>query len=317
MRVVLPPQDAKGEITLRVLSFRLGAVNVAGNRCFDNANILRSLLRLLWFQPVDRPHGPACLPQGRESELRASQENFLGVTGYDAQGAVVPAESSSRSGDQHKVKFRAPVARIEMATASGLLKREYPFSVSRGVTAPAAGAAASAVAPEKPAAVAAAPAKPVPGKPAGVAQAPARPAPAKPAPAPALVAQAAPKAAAPAATDRSRAPRRPLASPPPEAPVVLPTKAPRYNDVMSAVMNRDRAGLVEALDAGMWADRADSNGATALMAAALNGDAAMVQLLLKHGADPSRRGPAGSVLEYANRSGNAQVVGLLKKAGAR
>jgi hemolysin activation/secretion protein len=53
LRVVLPPQDAKGEITLRVLSFRLGAVNIAGNRRFDNANVLRSLPSL---RPGETPN---------------------------------------------------------------------------------------------------------------------------------------------------------------------------------------------------------------------------------------------------------------------
>jgi hemolysin activation/secretion protein len=43
LRVVLPPQEARGEIVLRVLAFRLGAVNVSGNKHFDTANILASL----------------------------------------------------------------------------------------------------------------------------------------------------------------------------------------------------------------------------------------------------------------------------------
>lgn len=43
VRVVLPPQDAGGEIRLRVLTFALGAVEVTGNRHFDAANIRRSL----------------------------------------------------------------------------------------------------------------------------------------------------------------------------------------------------------------------------------------------------------------------------------
>jgi hypothetical protein len=41
--VVLPPQDARGVIVLRVLAFRLGAVNVSGNKHFDTGNILASL----------------------------------------------------------------------------------------------------------------------------------------------------------------------------------------------------------------------------------------------------------------------------------
>lgn len=47
VRVVVPPQDASGTIALRVLSFRLGAVNIAGNTKFDTANIRRSLPTLV------------------------------------------------------------------------------------------------------------------------------------------------------------------------------------------------------------------------------------------------------------------------------
>jgi hemolysin activation/secretion protein len=43
LRVIIPPQDARGVITLRVLAFKLNAVNVSGNRHFDTANILASL----------------------------------------------------------------------------------------------------------------------------------------------------------------------------------------------------------------------------------------------------------------------------------
>ena len=48
-----------------------------------------------------------------------------------------------------------------------------------------------------------------------------------------------------------------------------------------------------------------------------HGDVAMTQLLLMGGADLSRRGPGGSVLDYAGRSGDAQVIELLKRSGAR
>lgn len=43
LRVIIPPQDAQGVITLRVLAFKLNAVNVSGNQHFDTANILASL----------------------------------------------------------------------------------------------------------------------------------------------------------------------------------------------------------------------------------------------------------------------------------
>lgn len=86
---------------------------------------------------------------------------------------------------------------------------------------------------------------------------------------------------------------------------------------MTAVMYRDRAAATELLELGWWADRPDSNGVTPLMAAAMNGDTAMVQLLLKHGANPNLSGPGGSMLSYANRGGDGNLVELLRKAGAR
>jgi len=43
LRVIIPPQDARGTITLRVLAFKLNAVNVSGNAAFSSDNIRRSL----------------------------------------------------------------------------------------------------------------------------------------------------------------------------------------------------------------------------------------------------------------------------------
>lgn len=43
LRVIIPPQDARGTITLRVLAFKLNNVNVSGNKAFSTDNIRRSL----------------------------------------------------------------------------------------------------------------------------------------------------------------------------------------------------------------------------------------------------------------------------------
>jgi uncharacterized RDD family membrane protein YckC len=182
---------------------------------------------------------------------------------------------------------------------------------------------------------------------------PAAPAPAKPAPVPAAK-EAAPKmAAAPVATEKPVAkpetaakpkpkpkpaaevpaalvteppappPARPAETPAPPAPAAAPAPAltpmrsPRFNDVMTAVMYRDTAAAAELLELGWWVDRPDSNRVTPLMAAAWLGDHAMTQLLLKGGADPTLRSPAGSVLDYAGRGGEPQVIELLKRSGAR
>ena len=99
----------------------------------------------------------------------------------------------------------------------------------------------------------------------------------------------------------------------PAAPVINP----KYNDVMTPVLMRDQAGAAEILQAGAWADRADSNGETPLMLAAQQGDPKMTALLLKHGANPHRSGPAGNLHAYAGIGGDAEVVKLITKAGAR
>jgi len=183
---------------------------------------------------------------------------------------------------------------------------------------------------------------PAPASAPAPAQKPAAPDPAKPTSAP-VVKESAPKAAAapaakpkPAPVPSAEAPAvlvtEPPAPPPapraeqprPSVPLAVivapasrPARSPKFNDVMTAVMYRDAAAATELLELGWWVDRPDSNGVTPLMAAAWNGDVAMTQLLLKGGADPNRRGPGGSVLDYAGRGGDAQIIELLKKSGAR
>lgn len=196
----------------------------------------------------------------------------------------------------------------------------------------------AAPAPAKPAAV---DSKPAPAKPAvAPVMTEAKPKPAaapagkaKPAPKPAAPSAAKPKPApAPAAEASSALVSEPPAPPPapraaqpkpavPAAVVVAPAPTrvrwPKFNDVMTAVMYRDVAAAAELLELGWWVDRPDSNRVTPLMAAAWIGDVAMTQLLLKGGADPNGRAPGGSVLDYAGRGGDAQVIELLKRSGAR
>jgi uncharacterized RDD family membrane protein YckC len=187
----------------------------------------------------------------------------------------------------------------------------------------------AAAAPEqKPAAPA--PAKPAPGpaakpkpevKPAVVAAAEPKPKP-KPEPKPAVEVPTAlvtePPAPPPA---RPAAPPAPAPATPAAVPAVAPAptrmRSPKFNDVMTAVMYRDTAAAAELIELGWWVDRPDSNRVTPLMAAAWLGDLAMTQLLLKGGADPTLRSPAGSVLDYADRGGAPQVIELLKRSGAR
>ncbi len=249
--------------------------------------------------------------------VSGNPDNFLGATGYDAQGVEVPVRSTAKGGSLYTYSFGAPVARVELFAAMELLKRDYPFTVTRGGTAAAVASAPVAVAgADKPAALAAAPAAATPPPAPAKAAAQSVVAPAAPAPVVASAAVEAPKA------ERKTALRRPApvpqaASPAPVVAVAPAAPAPKYNDVMSAVLNRDHAGAAEAMAAGIWVDRADSTGTTPLMIAAENGDIAMVQLLLNNGADPNRIGRDGSVLSHAQRSRDNKTVDQLRKAGAR
>jgi len=198
-----------------------------------------------------------------------------------------------------------------------------PKAVASAPEKPAAAPAATPAAPTRPAS---AEVKSASAKPAAAAKAAAAPpakqaAPAvkpKPAPTPSADLVSEPPADKPQPVRRTAAPR-PVAEVAPPGPAAPPRRVvtPKYNDVMTAVMYRDAAGITQLLDLGWWVDRPDTNNVSPLMAAAWNGDAAIVQLLLERGADPNRRARGGSVLEYAGRSGNGVIVEMLKNAGAR
>jgi hypothetical protein len=64
--------------------------------------------------------------------------------------------------------------------------------------------------------------------------------------------------------------------------------APKYNDVMTAVVFRDLAGLNEVLALGKWPDKPDSLGRTPLIVALEIGRADIAYALLAAGADPER-----------------------------
>jgi hypothetical protein len=115
-------------------------------------------------------------------------------------------------------------------------------------------------------------------------------------------------------------PKLGLQQPQPPAPVVAPvggpvTPAPKFNDVMTAVLYRDRQAVSELLDLGRWPDKRDSNGLTPLMVAVISRDAAMVRLLLDRGADPDLQAPGGAVaLDLARELGDGEIESLLMKA---
>ena len=97
-----------------------------------------------------------------------------------------------------------------------------------------------------------------------------------------------------------------------------PAVSPKFNDIMTAVLYRDRAAVTQLLDLGRWADKRDSNGLTPLMVATMIGDAGMVSLLLERGADPDLQAPGGlTALDFALQSGDSATTQLLQRRGAR
>ena len=86
--------------------------------------------------------------------------------------------------------------------------------------------------------------------------------------------------------------------------------------VIDAVQDHDPVALTKALDAGGSA-RADVGGDSpwpVLLLAVDYGDLKVVEVLLKHGADPNEAGPNGTPLEVAR--GKPKIVKLLKRYGA-
>lgn len=211
----------------------------------------------------------------------------------------------------------------EMASASVPQQPAPPPVVVRKAVvqapAPKAEPAKPAAAPA-PAPVAVAQVNPAPLVPVATAKPAAPPEPLKvaalPEPLP-LVAEPkpAPKAAKPAkpATPKAAAPRMAAAGKPAARssfePKAMP--GPKFNDLMTAVLYKDVEGATELLKLGKWPDKPDSRGTTPLMTAVELGDAAMVEALLRGGANASRALP---VAEEARDPG---MLMLLKRYGAR
>src|SRR3989338_8310824 len=87
---------------------------------------------------------------------------------------------------------------------------------------------------------------------------------------------------------------------------------PKYNDIMTAVLRGDREAVKQLLDLGWWVNKPGEDGFTPLMAAVMNRDAQMVQLLLEYGAEPSTQ-----ALSLARKNKDASTALLLERKGAR
>lgn len=112
------------------------------------------------------------------------------------------------------------------------------------------------------------------------------------------------------------APDEPVVPPPVESAMGAPAPrgaiTPKYNDVMTAVLRGDKDAAKELLDLGWWVDKPSESGVTPLMAAVMNRDAEMVQLLLDYGAEPTSQ-----ALRLARKNKDNATASLLEQKGAR
>ena len=92
---------------------------------------------------------------------------------------------------------------------------------------------------------------------------------------------------------------------------------PSLNDLMTAVLYRNSAGVNELLALGKWPDRPDSVGTTPLMAAVMLGDAENAERLLKAGANPNASARGGSTaVSLARERKDGAMTALLRRYGA-
>jgi hypothetical protein len=128
---------------------------------------------------------------------------------------------------------------------------------------------------------------------------------------------AAPQGAAPEASSQAAMTRTVTMAAPPEF-SAGPVVRPGFNDLMTAVLYRNAAGVNELLALGKWPDKPDSRGATPLMAAVTLGDAVTAEALLKAGANPNLGALNGSTAgSLARERSDDAMTALLKRYGAR
>ncbi|HET6762621.1 MAG TPA: ankyrin repeat domain-containing protein [Longimicrobiaceae bacterium] len=100
-------------------------------------------------------------------------------------------------------------------------------------------------------------------------------------------------------------------------PTVASTNQMRNQALHAALAGRlDRDGIALLLDRGADVNARQHGGYTALHAAAMHGDAAMVELLLARGADPAVATDDGkTAADFARENGHEDMVPILTPAG--
>lgn len=254
--------------------------------------------------PAPKPVAPA--PSAPAPQQAATPQPAPAPSAAPAPQAQTPAPPPAAK------PAPAPVQVAQAPTVSAKPAAQSAPTVPTATAAKPAAAPVAAVkpatspAPKPEAAPPAAKPAPTPApnpEPVKVAAAP-KPEPAETKPAPAET-----KPAPPAAPRAQTEPVVPLAR------VSIPAQpGPRFNDVMTAVLYRDRATVSELVALGRWVDKRDSNGLTPLMLAASIGDAEMVRLLLQSGANPALQAPGGATaLDFALEGGDAPTRQLLER----
>lgn len=229
------------------------------------------------------------LPQVEQESAVAAQQAVKPPAGVKAAKPKVAAEPQAVSAVPAVSKLTAPVSAVAATIP------EQPV-----ITTPGKVAIATPVPSHKPALEPA----PEPAKPKSAAR---KPAPKKPG--------IKTPSARPAKSQQATSP----------LPVVLPESGvatgpapvprivtPKYNDVLTAVLRGDRDAVKQLLDLGRWVDKPGSSGLTPLMAAIMNRDERMVELLLDRGAV---LGP--QALKLARKNKDDATVSLLERHGAR
>lgn len=88
--------------------------------------------------------------------------------------------------------------------------------------------------------------------------------------------------------------------------------------LIAAIERSDAQEAAQALDGGASPDTAEEGGYTCLMHETEHGSAAIVRLLLAHGADVTRRDKSGkTALMYAKERNQVKIARLLQLAGER
>ena len=112
--------------------------------------------------------------------------------------------------------------------------------------------------------------------------------------------------------------REAAAVPQPSISTAGPFANPSFNDLMTAVLYQDNAGVDELIKLGKWPDKPDRRGLTPLMVAVMLGDARNAEALLQAGANPhlvAATGDTAASLARGRRDG--AMTTLLERYGGR